>query len=284
MSDLQKQIKHHQIELERLKKQLPSLSAAAKDAKRFYAKNRINRAPYPREIIDAFDDAKSAIEGHATEIKRIQRLIEWDDGTRFASTNIKKAQKEISQVQSDLQKLQDKRLKLSTKLQKLEDEKRAEVEKAQYAEKQAAASYAVALSDGDEADEQRAEKALRLASEALATANRGKRGVATTAQALKNEVEKLDEEITEIKEVLKDLRQRQLRVARIMWADRLDKAAQEFAAVAAHLEATEKALGWTSSMSELYVPLQTPHGPACISQKTISDKAYALSMEQLLAA
>ncbi|WP_162234312.1 hypothetical protein, partial [Pseudomonas coronafaciens] len=133
-------------------------------------------------------------------------------------------------------------------------------------------------------DEQRAEKALRLASEALATATLGKRGVATTAQALKNEVEKLDGQITKIKEVLKDLRQQQLRVARIMWADRLDKAAQELAAVAAHLEATEKALGWTSSISELYLPLHAPHGPTCISQKTISDKAYALSMEQLLAA
>ncbi|MGY3641901.1 hypothetical protein [Pseudomonas sp. PK-RTE-24] len=162
--------------------------------------------------------------------------------------------------------------------------KRAEVEKAQYAEKQAAASYAVALSDGDDADEQRAEKVLRLASEALAMVTRGKRGLAATAQALKNEVEKLDVEIAEIRDVLKDLRQRQLRVARIMWADRMDKAAQEFATVAAHLEATEKALGWTSSLSELYVPLQTPHGALCISEKTIKDKAYALSMEQLLAA
>ena len=156
--------------------------------------------------------------------------------------------------------------------------------KSQYTKKQAAASYAVALSDGDDADEQRAEKVLRLASEALAMVTRGKRGLAATAQALKNEVEKLDVEIAEIREVLKDLRQRQLRVARIMWADRMDKAAQEFAAVAAHLEATEKALGWTSSLSELYVPLQTPHGASCISEKTIRDKAYALSMEQLLAA
>lgn len=284
MSELQKQLKHHQAELERLKKALPNLSAAAKEAKRFHANNRINRAPYPREITDAFDNAKSAIEGHASEIKRIQRLVDWEDGTRFASANIKKAQKEIGQVQSDLQKLQDKRLKLSTKLQKLEDEKRAEVEKAQYAEKQAAAIYAVALSDGDDVDEQRAEKVLRLASEALAMVTRGKRGLAATAQALKDEVEKLDVEIAEIREVLKDLRQRQLRVARIMWADRMDKAAQEFATVAAHLEATEKALGWTSSLSELYVPLQTPHGASCISEKTIRDKAYALSMEQLLAA
>ncbi|MDU8498160.1 hypothetical protein RYB01_03075 [Pseudomonas syringae] len=284
MSDLQKQLKHHQIELERLKKQLPSLGEAAKDAKRFYTKNRINRAPYPSGIIDAFNDAKSAIDGHANEIKRIQTLIDWDDGTRFASTNIKRAQKEINQIQSDLQKLQDKHLKLSTKLKKLEDGKRTEIEKTQYVEQQAAASYAMALSEGDEADEQRAEKALLLASEALATATLGKRGVATTAQALINEVEKLDEQITKIKEVLKDLRQQQLRVARIMWADRLDKAAQELAAVAAHLEATEKALGWTSSISELYLPLHAPHGPTCISQKTISAKAYALSMEQLLAA
>jgi F0F1-type ATP synthase epsilon subunit len=66
--------------------------------------------------------------------------------------------------------------------------------------KQAAASYAVALSDGDDADEQRAEKALRLASEALAMVTRGKRGLAATAQALKNEVEKLDVEIAEIRE------------------------------------------------------------------------------------
>ncbi|WP_164379025.1 hypothetical protein, partial [Pseudomonas viridiflava] len=65
MSELQKQLKHHQAELERLKKALPNLSAAAKEAKRFHANNRINRAPYPREITDAFDNAKSAIEGHA---------------------------------------------------------------------------------------------------------------------------------------------------------------------------------------------------------------------------
>jgi hypothetical protein len=40
----------------------------------------------------------------------------------------------------------------------------------------------------------------------------------------------------------------------------MDKAAQEFAAVAAHLEATEKALGWTTLLGELYVPLPPPWG------------------------
>jgi hypothetical protein len=90
--------------------------------------------------------------------------------------------------------------------------------------------------------------------------------LAATAQALKNEVEKPDVEIIEIREVLKDLRRRQLCVERIMWADRMDKAAQEFAAVAVHLEA-EKALGWKSSLGKLYVPLQTPHGASCISDE-----------------
>lgn len=50
--------------------------------------------------------------------------------------------------------------------------------------KQAAASYAVALSHGDDADEQHAEKVLRLAPEALVMVT-GKRGLAATAQALK---------------------------------------------------------------------------------------------------
>lgn len=85
------------------------------------------------------------------------------------------------------------------------------------------------------------------------------RGVAATAQALKSEVEKLDVEITEIRDVLKDLRQRQLCVARITRAERMDKAAQEFAAVAARLEAS---MGLRASAR---------------------DKADALSMEPLLA-
>lgn len=57
---------------------------------------------------------------------------------------------------------------------------------------------------------------LRTASEALAMVTRGKRGLAATAQDLKNEVEKLDVEIAEIREVLKDLRQRQLRVEKVV--------------------------------------------------------------------
>jgi len=112
------------------------------------------------------------------------------------------------------------------------------------------------LSEGDDADKQRAEKLLKQASEALTPATRGKPGVATVVTALTAEVEKLDETITVTKQHLNDLRQDQLHAARFLWADRLDKAAQDFANVAAQLSAAEKALGRYSSLQDLYLPLR----------------------------
>lgn len=185
-------------------------------------------------------------------------------------------------MQNDLRKQQDKRAKLSSKLERLEEKKRAEIERAQHIEKQAAASYSVALSDGDDAEEQRAEKALRQASEALAEATRDKWGIATATQALKDEVEKLEAAIAESNQTLKDLRHQQLRAARFMWADRLDKAAQDFAAIAAHLHATEKAMGRSNSLTDLYIPLLVPFGPMTINEDTVTAKAGAISIEQLI--
>lgn len=284
MSDYQKQIKQHQIEMEQLEKKLPKLTNSAKEAKSLYAHTRHNRAPYPHEVINALSNARSEIARHASEIRRLQTLVDWEDGIRSAGSNIKKTQKEISQMQNDLRKQQDKRAKLSSKLERLEEEKRTEIERAQYVEKQAAASYSVALSDGDDAEEQRAEKALRQASEALAEATRDKWGIATATQALKDEVEKLEAAIAESSQTLKDLRYQQLRAARFMWADRLDKAAQDFAAIAAHLHATEKAMGRSSSLTDLYVPLLVPFGPMAINEDTVTAKAGAISIEQLIAA
>ncbi len=127
-------------------------------------------------------------------------------------------------------------------------------------------------------------KMLRLASEAQATVALGKRGAATATQALKDEVEKLEAAIAESNQTLKDLRHQQLRTARFMWADRLDKAAQDFASIAAHLHATEKAMGRSSSLTDLYVPLLVPFGPMALNEDTVTAKAGAISIEQLIAA
>ncbi|WP_202368982.1 hypothetical protein [Pseudomonas sp. MWU318] len=98
------------------------------------------------------------------------------------------------------------------------------------------------------------------------------------------EVEKLEAAIAESNQTLKDIRHQQLRAARFMWADRLDKAAQEFATIAAHLHATEKAMGRSSSLIDLYVPLHVPFGPMSINEDTVTAKACAISIEQLIAA
>lgn len=69
-----------------------------------------------------------------------------------------------------------------------------------------------------------------------------------------------------------------------MWADRLDKAAQNFATIAAQLHATERAMRRASPLTDLYVPLHVPFGPMSINEDTVTAKAGAISIEQLIAA
>ncbi|AZD10317.1 hypothetical protein C4K26_4938 [Pseudomonas chlororaphis] len=284
MSEYKKQLKQHQTEVEQLKKQLPALAAAAKEAIARFEMSRLNRAQYPHETTSAHNNMKSKIEGHIAEIKRLQVLIEWEDGVQFATENIKTAQKDSRQAQAELRKLQDKRAKVLSKLERLEKDRKDQIEKAQFAEQQAAAEYASALSNGDDAAEKRAEKALKIASEEVALTTRGKRGAATVVSALTVEIEKLDEAVAETTQLLTNLHKDQLRAARFLLADRLDKTAQELVNVAAQLHATRKALGWNSSLHDLYVPLQAPIGPKFISERTVSDKASGIAVEQILAA
>lgn len=94
------------------------------------------------------------------------------------------------------------------------------------------------MADGDDAAEERAEKALKQASEAMTQASQAKRGLNTLLATLTTEIEKLDVAISDAKQRLADYRQDQLNAARLLWAERLDKAAQDFAKVAAQFTAT----------------------------------------------
>lgn len=102
--------------------------------------------------------------------------------------------------------------------------------------------------------------------------------------ALTVEIEKLDEAVAETTQLLTNLHKDQLRAARFLLADRLDKTTQELVTVAAQLHATREALGWHSSLHDLYVPLQAPTGPKYICERTISNKASGITAEQILAA
>ncbi|SEP06220.1 hypothetical protein SAMN03159293_04926 [Pseudomonas sp. NFACC39-1] len=170
-------------------------------------------------------------------------------------------------------------------LEKAQREQRGEIEKAQTAEQRAAEAYAAALADGDDAAEERAEKTLKQASEATTQAAQGKRGLNTLLATLTTEIEKLDVAISDAKQRLADYRQAQLNAARRLWTERLDKAAQDFAKVAAQFTATEKALGRRySNLEDINVPLQAPMGPKHITHRKILEMAQALSIEELLAA
>jgi len=284
MSEYKKQLKQCQTEMEQLKKQLPTLSTAAKEAMKNFEMSRINRAPYPRETINAHKNAETKISECIYKINDLKKYIEWEDGVQFANENIKKAHKDSGRAQSELRKLQDKRTKVLSKLEKLDNDRRTQIDKAQSAEKQAAAAYASALRDGDDTAEQRAEKALKLASEDVTQAAQGKRGDAAVVSALTIEVEKLDEAIAETKQLLMSLHKDQLRATNFLLANRLDKAAQELTDIATQLHVTQKALGWGSSLHGLYLPLQTPIGPKSITERTVSEKASGIALEQILAA
>lgn len=127
-------------------------------------------------------------------------------------------------------------------LKKAQREQRGEIEKAQTAEQRAADAYAAALAGGDDAAEERAEKALKQASEAMTQAAQGKRGLNTLMATLTTEIEKLDVAFSDAKRIA-DYRQNQLNAARLLWAERLDKAAQDFAKVATQFTATRKRSG-----------------------------------------
>lgn len=284
MSEYKKQLTQCQTEMEKLKNQLPALSAASKEAAKKFEMSRINRAPYPHETISAHKNAEAKILEYTYKINDLKKYIEWEDGVQFANENIKKAQKASVQAQSELRKLEDKRAKVLSKLEKLDNDRRTQIEKAQSAEKQAATAYASALSAGDETAEQLAEKALKLASEDVAQVSQGKRGVAAVVSALTIEAENLDEAIAETKQLLMNLHKDQLRATNFLLANRLDRAAQELTNIATQLHVTQNALGWGSSLRDLYVPLQTPIGPKSINERTVREKASGITIEQILAA
>lgn len=285
MSEYQKQLTQHQAALAELNKQLPQLRATAREAEQTFSKSRAGKPRFPHELVAPYTNAKAAIDQHNAEINRLRGLVSWEEGVRSASSDIRKAQKEAMCTQGELTKLVEKRTKISSKLEKAQREQRGEIEKAQTAEQRAADAYAAALADGDDAAEERAEKALKQASEAMTQAAQGKRGLNTLMATLTTEIEKLDVAISDAKQRLADYRQDQLNAARLLWAERLDKAAQDFAKVAAQFTATEKALGRRySNLEDLNVPLQAPMGPKHITHRKILEMAQAISIEELLVA
>lgn len=284
MNDYRKQIKQHQEAVERLNAQLPELQRASSDALAAFSNSRVNRSPYPQKVVDALSLAKSALDGHRQEIARLLKLAEWEEGQTHAPSVIKTARKAMAATGAELLELQGQRIKVADKLTKLQASQRSELADAEAAERSAAAQYAAASIAGDGSAETRAKSALDSVAGVFESLKRGRSGVTAVVQALTGELEKLDERLEDARQRQEQARRDLLCAARYLWAGRLEQAASEVTRIAAHVAATEKALGWHSSMDDICVPLLTPTGIRALGRRDVNAIATRLGIEQLSAA
>lgn len=283
MSELHKQLKHHQDEIARLSRQLPALNNAVTEALSAYSTSRVNRAPYPHEQVNARDSVKMELEIHGAEVKRLRPLVEWEDGLKNATANAKAARKVIEEGAAEQRKLEAKRAKIAGRIAELQREARDSQERARAEERDAARKYAAAMADGDQAAEQQAEGLLSKAGQVLSSWARSQVSTAAVSEALTEELEKLDSAIDAAKEQQKEARHSLFLAARYLWAARLDEASRELVRIAAHVAAADKALGYGASTDELFLPLMAPGGARYMGGRNVLELRDDIGIAQLLA-
>lgn len=231
-----------------------------------------------------YSSAKSRIENNQQEIKRLLQLAEWEEGSKQAPTVVKTARKALDAANAEIKALEIKQTKVSEKLEALQESQSNELAQAKAKEKKAAAQYAAALAAGDEPEETRTKGVLRAVSEALESFKRGNSGTTAVIQALNTELETIAERIELAKQEAKKARHNMLEAARYLWAARLEKAVHELTQIAAHVNATEKALGWGRSMGDICLPILSATGTRWLRERAVREISAELSIEQLIAA
>lgn len=274
-------LKQCQAELASLKKDLPRLKAVADEAEKTFANSRQGRPVYPRDQIAPYSNAKAKIDELSREIARLQRLVDWEDGVKFASENVRLAKKDIAKTQSEIKSLCDKRENLESKRTALVAKHEREFKAAERDEHEAAQAYAQAMGENDSGVERKAEGLLQKASHALAIIKQTLQGANTVSSALSAQVSELDGAILEKQDELNSLNSKVLQAARFYWTDRFEKAAHELATLAAHVAAVEKQLGYGDSLTDFYIPAISPNKHNVISHRRVLDQRSDIKLEQL---
>ncbi|ENB9665331.1 MULTISPECIES: hypothetical protein [Pseudomonas] len=281
MSTNSSMLKQCQAELASLKKDLPRLKAVADEAEKTFANSRQGRPVYPRDQIAPYSNAKAKIDELSREIPRLQGLVSWEDGVKFASENVRQAKKDIAKIQSEIKSLREKREMLEFKRAGLVTKHEREFEAAERDEHQAAQAYAQAMGENDSGVERKAEGLLQKASHALAIIKQTLQGANTVSSALCTQLSELDAVIQQKQSELDSLSSKVLQAARFYWADRFERAAQELATLAAHVAAAEKLLGYGDSLSDFYVPAISPQKGYFISHRRVLERRSTIQLEQL---
>lgn len=288
MTENEKQLKHHEAEIERLSKSLPQLKQRREQAMDILSNSRaLHAGPLSEQMhedLNAYGLATSAIEEHKRQVAHLRREVQWEQGVAGSGAAIKAGRKEMDRIQTELEKLQAKRGKLIGKLDKLKADSQQETSAAEESQRQAAKRYAEAMSAGDEAAERQALADMDRASLALESKVQGSSRQAVLMRALSSEIEGIGEAIEDVAERLEATRRSLLQAIRYKWAARLNEASEQLADIAANLYAAEKALGLHSPLDELKLPLQTPGGLSYRGASHVREAAASISLDQLAAA
>lgn len=288
MTDKEKQLKHHEAEIDRLNRSLPQLQQRREQAMATLSNSRVSHAgplsEAMHEDLNAYGLATSAIDEHKRQVLTLRREIQWEQGVSTSSAAIKAGRKEMDRIGEELSKLQTKRGKLVGKLDKLKADSQQETSLAEDAQRKAAKRYAEAMSSGDEAAEQQALAEMDRASQALESKVQGGSRQAVLMSALSSEIEGIDGATKDAAERLEATRRSLLQAIRYKWAARLNEASEQLADIAANLYAAEKALGMQNPLDELKLPLQTPGGLSYRGASHVREAAALISLDQLAVA
>lgn len=276
MNDYRKQIKQHQDAIESLNEQLAPLREIAKLAVLQYHNNRTSRPAYPHAEEGAVAQAEAELDHHKKEAARLERLADWEEGVNGASATMGRTREKVAAAQSELSALQAQRQSIKETLSTLLAEQQNALGIAVEAEQTAAREYAKARVGGTVAAEKKAQGDLQTASAALALIRAGDSATEAVADAVKAEILVIDQAIDAAAEQLDAMRSELLKATRYLWADRLEKATYELAALAAHVNAAERELGWRyGSVDDLNLPLLSPGGG-----NRFIDKRYVLEISE----
>ncbi|OLS64643.1 hypothetical protein [Pseudomonas putida] len=281
MSTNSSALKQCQAELESLKKELPRLKAVSDEAAKNFSNSRQGRPVYPRDQIGPYSNAKARIDELSREIAKLQGLVNWEEGVKSASEDVRLTRKNIAKAESEIKTLRDKRETLESKRAALIAKHEREFKAAEHDEHEAAQAYAKAIGENDSGGESKAEGLLEKASRALAVIKQTLQGANTVSSALSGQLAELDDAIQLKQSELDSLNSKVLQAARFYWADRFEKAAHELATLAAHVAAAEKLLGYGDSLSDFYIPTVSPVKGRFISHRRLLERRSNITLEQL---
>ena len=245
-----------------------------------------NDSAAAKRPISGMHDELRATEGEidrlGREIAKRGELLKWKAARENAEAEMKAAKKEMDAAGKALAVLDADYDKASAKLAKLQAATETELATAQQGENQAAEAYAAAMAHGSESEEVAALEALNSRSEALEQIQRKTARQAVILQALRSQVDSIEEKRAAERQRFDNARERRLLAVRHKLGARWDAMASEMSELAAQIIAVDWAISRNSrAMDDLHIPVTSRDGGAPITGRQVRDSSSAIDVDAL---